>query len=105
MGRPRSPSSKKRHGRAKKSGDVMRQTDLKFVLVDIDDLHTGGWYRELPDHRIEVMSRARLERVPLKDADPEEKAREVVATIVRRQTRKRRSPGKSFPARSPSRKS
>jgi hypothetical protein len=51
-------------------------------------VHAGGWYRELPDHRIEVMSRGHLEQVPLKDADPEEKAREVVATIVQRRSRK-----------------
>jgi hypothetical protein len=43
----------------------------------------GGWYRELPDDEIEVMSRGQLKRVPLEQEDPEEKAKAVVREIVR----------------------
>jgi hypothetical protein len=32
-------------------------TDLKFVAVDLGEGTAGGWYRELPDAQIEVLSR------------------------------------------------
>jgi len=51
--------------------------DLKFVPVD-EEYSDGGWYRELPDARIEVMSHARLERVSIGDSSPDEKARQIV---------------------------
>jgi hypothetical protein len=57
--------------------------DLKFVPVD-DECSDGGWYRELPDSRIEVMSHARLERVALGETEPEDKAREIVSQIAAR---------------------
>ncbi len=58
--------------------------DLKFVPIGSGKHRAGGWYRELPDQQIEVMSRGHLERVPLEDADPEEKAKSVVKRILRR---------------------
>ena len=67
-----------------------RHYDLKFVRLQQGsegDWHRpeGGWYRELPDARIEVMSHARLQQVPLGDSDPEQKAREVVADMINQQ--------------------
>ncbi len=55
--------------------------DLKFVPVD-EECSDGGWYRELPNARIEVMSHARLERVSIGDSSPDEKARQVVCEIA-----------------------
>ena len=60
-------------------------TDLKFVAVDLGDMTAGGWYRELPDAQIEVLSRAQLERVPLAEADAETTARETITEILNRQ--------------------
>ncbi len=57
--------------------------DLKFVPVGVGKRSAGGWYRELPDDEIEVMSRGQLMRVPLEQEDPEEKAKAVVREIVR----------------------
>jgi hypothetical protein len=64
--------------------------DLKFVPVDDGELLAGGWYRELPGAEIEVLSRAHLERVPLDDSDPEEKARETIAKMIKRVGSKKR---------------
>lgn len=58
--------------------------DLKFVPVGVGSRSAGGWYRELPDDEIEVMSRGELKRVALEHEDPEEKAKSVVREIVRR---------------------
>ena len=58
--------------------------DLKFVPIGNGARRAGGWYRELPDHQLEVMSRGHLERVPLENADPEEKAKSVVRNMLRR---------------------
>lgn len=57
--------------------------DLRFVWLEQN--RAGGWYREFPDATIEVMSHAQLQHVPLGGADPEQKAREIVAEIVRHQ--------------------
>lgn len=59
-------------------------TDLKFVVVDLGEETAGGWYRELPDAQIEVLSRAQLERVPLAEADAETTAREKITEILNR---------------------
>jgi hypothetical protein len=72
-----------REGRATSANAEAAGYDLKFVRLD--ELREGGWYRELPDAQLEVMSHARLHRVPLGNADPEQKAREVVEFIVREQ--------------------
>jgi hypothetical protein len=61
-----------------------QSSDLKFVPLTVDDELGGGWYRELPDAQIEVMSRAQLERVPLDNAEPEEKARTIVEQMLKR---------------------
>ena len=58
--------------------------DLKFVPIGNGSRRAGGWYRELPDDQLEVMSRGHLERVPLENADPEEKAKSVVRNMLRR---------------------
>jgi hypothetical protein len=58
--------------------------DLKFVPIGRGKSTAGGWYRELPDHQIEVMSRGHLERVALEDAQPEEKAKAVVKNMLKR---------------------
>ena len=58
--------------------------DLKFVAVNLGEETAGGWYRELPDAHIEVLSRAQLERVPLEEADAETKARETITEILGR---------------------
>ena len=58
--------------------------DLKFVPIGSGKRRAGGWYRELPDRQLEVMSRGRLERVPLDDADPESKAKDVLRNMLRR---------------------
>ena len=55
--------------------------DLKYVSID-DECSEGAWYRELPDASIEVMSHARLQRVPLGTAEPEDRAREVASEIA-----------------------
>lgn len=60
------------------------ETDLKFVAIDIGEKMAGGWYRELPDARIEVLSRAQLERVQLTEADAETTAREKITEMVTR---------------------
>jgi hypothetical protein len=60
--------------------------DLKFVAVDLGEGTAGGWYRELPDSQIEVLSRAQLERVPLVAADAETTAREKIAEIITRRS-------------------
>ena len=62
----------------------IRDSDLKFVKVDLGEETAGGWYRELPDAQIEVLSRAHLERVPLIQADAETVAREKITEIVTR---------------------
>ena len=59
-------------------------SDLKFVPTHVNDEPGGGWYRELPDGQIEVMTRAQLECVPLEDGDPETQARAVVEKLIRR---------------------
>jgi hypothetical protein len=61
-------------------------TDLKFVAVELGEETAGGWYRELPDAQIEVLSRAQLERVPLVEADAERTAREKIAEILTRRS-------------------
>jgi hypothetical protein len=66
---------------ATESGDSY---DLKFVPIGSGKRRAGGWYRELPDHQLEVMSRGHLERVALEDADPEEKAKAVVKDMLER---------------------
>jgi hypothetical protein len=58
--------------------------DLQFVRVYDGETPAGGWYRELPGDEIEVLSRAQLERVPLDHSDPEDKAREKIAEILKR---------------------
>ena len=58
--------------------------DLKFVPIGVGKRSAGGWYRELPDDQIEVMSRGQMERVPLDHEDPEEKAKSVVRNIIKR---------------------
>jgi hypothetical protein len=60
------------------------ETDLKFVAVNLGERMAGGWYRELPDAQIEVLSRAQLERVQLTEADAETTAREKITEIVTR---------------------
>ena len=61
-------------------------TELKFVAVELGEEFAGGWYRELPDAHIEVLSRAQLERVPLVDADAESTAREKIVEILSRRS-------------------
>jgi hypothetical protein len=58
--------------------------DLKFVAVDLGEEPGGGWYRELPDAQVEIMSRAQLERVPLENADAETTAKEKIAEMLAR---------------------
>ena len=58
--------------------------DLKFVPIGNGKRRAGGWYRELPDDQIEVMSRGHMERVSLNDTDPEERAKSVVKDILKR---------------------
>lgn len=70
--------------RANAKAKAARPSDLKFVPIGKGKHRAGGWYRELPDGQIEVMSRGHLEHVPLEDADPEEKAKAVVKNILRR---------------------
>jgi hypothetical protein len=65
--------------------DLERPYDLKFVPTNVDDEPGGGWYRQLPDGQIEVMTRAQLECVPLEHEDPEAKARAVVEKLIRQQ--------------------
>lgn len=65
-------------------GEQGSSYDLKFVPVGVGKRSAGGWYRQLPDDEIEVMSRGQLKRVPLEHEDPEEKAKAVVREIVRR---------------------
>lgn len=60
------------------------RSDLKFVGVGVGKNASGGWYRELPNRQIEVMSRGQLKRVPLGNSDPEEKAKTVLRGIFRR---------------------
>lgn len=60
--------------------------DLKFVAIDLGEETAGGWYRELPNAEIEVMSRAQLQRVPVTEADAETIAREKIAEIVGRRS-------------------
>lgn len=74
------------HGtrRANAKGESARPYDLKFVPIGNGKRRAGGWYRELPNHQLEVMTRGHLERVPLEDADPEEKAKAVVKDMLRR---------------------
>jgi hypothetical protein len=73
-----------RHAKRPTGGDQGSVYDLKFVPIGIGKHAAGGWYRELPDDQIEVMSRGQLERVSLDHKDPEEKAKSVVRGILRR---------------------
>lgn len=73
--------STKRINTTAKSADAY---DLKFVPIGNGARRAGGWYRELPNDQLEVMSRGHLERVPLENADPEEKAKSVVRDMLRR---------------------
>jgi hypothetical protein len=57
--------------------------ELKFVEVQIENETGGGWYREIDASEIEVLSRARLERVPLEDTDPEQTARKKIAEMIK----------------------
>ncbi|HEU4652558.1 MAG TPA: hypothetical protein VFS47_01145 [Steroidobacteraceae bacterium] len=57
--------------------------ELKFVEVQIENETGGGWYREIDASEIEVLSRARLERVPLEDTDPETTARKKIAEMIK----------------------
>jgi hypothetical protein len=66
--------------------DYIGDTDLKFVAVDLGEETAGGWYRELPDAQIEVLSRAQLERVPLVECDAETTAREKITEILTRRS-------------------
>lgn len=83
----RSIASKGRAYRTKRD-DAEEQSaasyDLKFVPIGKGSRRAGGWYRELPDDQLEVMSRGHLERVPLENGDPEEKAKSVVRDMLRR---------------------
>ena len=74
------------HGtrRTNAKADSAGPYDLKFVPIGSGKRRAGGWYRELPDHQLEVMTRGHLERVPLENADPEEKAKAVVKDMLRR---------------------
>jgi hypothetical protein len=52
------------------AADAQRsEADLKFLAVSLGEETAGGWYRELPDAQIEVLSRAQLERVSLDAAE------------------------------------
>jgi hypothetical protein len=86
--RHRSETKARRHNPRRKDDLAATQTvapyDLKFVPIVTGKRRAGGWYRELPDHQLEVMSRGQLERVPLENEDPEEKAKSVVRDILRR---------------------
>jgi hypothetical protein len=67
------------------AADAQRsEADLKFLAVSLGEETAGGWYRELPDAQIEVLSRAQLERVSLDAADAETKARETITEILGR---------------------
>ncbi|HEU4600665.1 MAG TPA: hypothetical protein VFS24_01795 [Steroidobacteraceae bacterium] len=58
--------------------------ELKFVEVQIENETGGGWYREIDASEIEVLSRARLERVPLEDTtDPAATARKKIAEMIK----------------------
>ena len=85
----RTPKSKARR-RAESSSGTNAGTpssepyDLKFVPIGNGKRRAGGWYRELPDDQIEVMSRGHMERVALNDVDPEERAKSVVKDLLKR---------------------
>lgn len=66
-------------------GLVEHAYDLKFIPTIVNDEPAGGWYRELPDGQIEVMTRAQLECVSIEDGDPEAKARETVEKMIKQQ--------------------
>jgi hypothetical protein len=53
--------------------------------VNTDDESGGGWYRELDETQIEVLTRAHLERVEVEATeDPESTAREKIAEMMSR---------------------
>lgn len=59
--------------------------ELKFLQVDTGDESGGGWYRELDETQIEVLTRASLERVAVEtSADAESTARGKIAEIISR---------------------
>lgn len=83
----RSVAPKGRAHRTKRTNATAKSADaydLKFVPIGNGPRRAGGWYRELPNDQLEVMSRGHLERVPLENADPEEKAKSVVRDMLRR---------------------
>jgi hypothetical protein len=59
-------------------------TELKSVYVDLREQVAGGWYRELPNAEIEIMSRAQLERIPLGKRTPKPSLATKIAEIVSR---------------------
>jgi hypothetical protein len=72
-----------------KDGLVRKHTkvdpgELKFVVVEMEDQTAGGWYREIDETQIEVLSRAQRERVPVENTDAEATAREKIAQMVGR---------------------
>jgi len=60
-------------------------SELKFLQVNTHDETGGGWYRELDDTQIEVLTRARLERVEVgSSGDAESAARGKIAEMMDR---------------------
>ena len=57
--------------------------ELKFLSVHTDSETGGGWYRELDDRQIEVLSRAKLERVHVESSrDAETTARGKIVEMM-----------------------
>jgi len=64
--------------------------ELKFLQVHTQDESGGGWYRELDDSQIEVLTRAHLERVQVGKTDnAETAARGKIAELM---SKRRESP-------------
>ena len=75
-----------KHQQDPAAGSMPLEYDLKFIPTHINDEPGGGWYRELPDGQIEVMTRSQLECVPIEDSDPETMARLVVERLIKQQS-------------------
>jgi hypothetical protein len=79
-------SEKRGHGDALRSltqRTGIDSNELKFLQVSTQEETGGGWYRELDDTQIEVLTRARLERVDVEiDSNAESTAREKIAEMM-----------------------
>jgi hypothetical protein len=79
-------SEKRRRGEGQGSTadrESAEPSELKFLLVHTESEIGGGWYRELDDTQIEVLTRAKLERVHVESSrDAETTARGKIVEMM-----------------------